>query len=69
MIVIYDLSVRLTALKDNLESEMQSAMSDYVKRMEGQEFCQEIFIWDTKNFVALVSCYRQEKIVHLEMPW
>lgn len=48
---------------------MQSAMSDYVKRMEGQEFCLEIFIWDMKNFVALVSCYRKEKIVHLEMPW
>jgi len=39
MIVIRYLSVRLTALKDNLESEMQSAMSDYVKRMEGREFC------------------------------
>jgi len=54
---------RLTAIKYNMEGEMQSATSDYVQKMEVQEIYDEIFIRDTRNFLACVHCYRQEKIV------
>lgn len=57
----------LTALKDDMEGEIQSATSDYVQKMEVREINEEFFIWDPRNFFALVPCYRQEKIVHLEM--
>lgn len=46
----------LTFLKDDMEGEMRSATKDYVQKMEVQEIYEEIFIWDTRNFFALVPC-------------
>lgn len=45
----------MTSLKDNMEGEMQSAVSDYVQKMEAQGIYEEIIIWDTRNFFVFVS--------------